>query len=243
MDSATDGDASGGACASAASEPANGHPAPTVGAEDTDTAFVLAATRIAAVPFLPELRLHIADEALALWQQLERTLARGEAPLPFWAFPWAGGQALARYLLDHPEVVRGRTVLDVGSGSGLVALAAARAGAARVVANDLDPHALAAIEINAALNAINLDRDARDLLDTDGGACEVVLIGDLCYEAPLAQRVLGFVQRARARGATVLLGDPGRPHLPRAHLEPVATYDISAAPGIEDAEVKRTTVW
>ena len=223
----------GGGCAAADAMPVT----------DAAEAFVRAGTRSAPVPFVPELRLHIADEALGLWSQMQRALVRGEAPLPFWAFPWAGGQALARYLLDHPEVVRGRTALDVGAGSGLVAIAAARAGAARVTANDIDVHARAAIGVNAALNTVSLDLEAGDLLDSDDGESMVLLVGDLCYEAPLATRVLGLLQRAHDRGATVLLGDLGRPHLPRAHLEAVASYDVPVIAGLEDAAVKRTTVW
>src|SRR5690349_10425656 len=167
---------------------------------------------LAAVPFVPEVRLHLAEDAILLRARLEAQV--GEAlPAPFWADAWAGGQALARYVLDHPAVVAGRRVLDVASGSGLVAIAAATAGAREVIANDIDSYAVAAIALNARTNETMIDVDNTDLLDGDGGAAEVVLAGDVFYSDAMADRMLAFLHRAAARGARVLIGDPGRAHL------------------------------
>jgi len=215
------------------------------------TDFVLANTRLRPVPFVPELRLHLADEALTLWKLTYplpdgrrgvRGLAGGP-PLPFWAFAWAGGQALARYLLDHRAVVAGRRVLDLGSGSGLVAIAATKAGADAVTASDVEPLAAAAMALNAAANGVTLDVRLADLLDGDGGDAEIVLAGDLFYERRLAERTVACLKRARRRGATVLLGDMGREYLPRRQLEAVVSYDVPCMADLEDADVKRTSVW
>jgi predicted nicotinamide N-methyase len=187
---------------------------------------------------VPEIRLHLAEEPFAIWEQL------GEGgPLPFWAFAWPGGQALARHVLDHPELVRGRRVLDLASGSGLVAIAAAKAGAAAVTAADLDAHAAAAIALNAAANGVDIAIAFGDALDGDGGDAEVVLAGDVLYERPMAGRVLPFLDRCRRRGATVLIGDPGRGYLPRVRLEALATYRVHVPRAVEDRDVKTTTVW
>jgi predicted nicotinamide N-methyase len=203
------------------------------------------------VPFVPELRLHLADEPFGLWEMTYplpdgtrgiRGLGDGP-PLPYWAFAWAGGLALARYLLDHPEIVTGRHVLDLGSGSGLVAIAAAKAGARVVMAADVDPLASAAIDLNAEANGVSIEVVSTDLLDGDGGTAVLVLAADLFYEAKLAHRVIGCVRRAQARGAVVLLGDLGRAYLPQGQLAAVASYDVPCMPTLEDAEIKRTTVW
>ena len=161
---------------------------------------------------------------------------------PFWASAWAGGQAVARYVLDHPEVVAGRRVLDLAAGSGLVAVAAAKAGAASVTANDIDPYALTAIQQNAEVNQVDIDRRGGDLLDGDGGDAEVVLAGDVFYSKDLAERMLGFVRRVAARGGDVLVGDPGRAYLPRQYLTVVARYQVPVADALEDAEIKQTDV-
>jgi predicted nicotinamide N-methyase len=208
----------------------------------TPREFVLANTRLGPVLFVPEIRLHLAEETFALW---ERTQAFADAalPPPFWAFAWGGGQALARYVLDHPEIVSGRRVLDVASGSGLVAIAAVMAGAAHVTANDIDPLAVAAIPLNAAANSVSLDVLPGDLLDDDGGDAEVVLAGDVFYEQALADRAVPFLERTRARGALVLAGDPDRAYLPRRRFEVVAAYDVPVTRAIEAASIKRATVW
>lgn len=209
----------------------------------TPADFVRANTRLVAPPLVPEIQLHLADEAFGLWEKMESELRRTELPPPFWAFAWAGGQALARYLFDQPHLVAGRRVLDVGSGCGIVAIAAAKAGAATVTASDVDRFAAAAVAVNADANGVVVAVVEEDVLDGDGAGAMLVLAGDVCYEKPMANRVLPFLARARARGARVLLGDPGRAYLPRARFEALATYDVSVTRELEDTEVKRTTVW
>jgi predicted nicotinamide N-methyase len=205
-------------------------------------AFIRAETRLRAVPHAPEIRLHVADEATELWQRTEEELGAIGLPPPFWAFAWAGGQALARYVLDHPEVVRGRRVLDFASGSGLVAIAAAKAGAAETVACDVDPFAIAAIGLNAKANGVEVDPLAQDVVGGDGG-WDAVLAGDICYEKELARRVTAWLDGLNRRGATVLIGDPGRAYLPKERLDALATYEVPVTRSLEDAEVKRTSVW
>jgi len=211
--------------------------------ETEPAAFVRANTRLVAPPCVPEIRLHLADEAFGLWERTQEELGSKDLPPPFWAFAWAGGQALARHVLDHPRLVRGRTILDLASGSGLVAIAAAMAGAGAVTASDVDRLAVAAIALNAEANGVAVAVRLEDVLDGDGTGAEVVLAGDVFYERPMAERVLAFLARARARGADVLVGDPGRAHLPSPRLEALATYDVPVARPLEDSELKRTTVW
>jgi predicted nicotinamide N-methyase len=163
-------------------------------------------------------------------------------PLPYWAFAWAGGQALARYVLDHPETVRGKRVLDLASGSGLVAIAAARAGAAHAIANDIDAFAAAAIAANAEANDVPIEALLEDVLD-DVADADVILAADFCYERPFAERALAFLTRAQARGTTVLVGDPGRRYFPRERFEPLAAYDVPVPRELEEAEVLSTTIW
>jgi predicted nicotinamide N-methyase len=203
--------------------------------------FVRAHTVVRPVPFVPEVVLHQADDAIALWEALERLTGR-HLPPPFWAFAWAGGQALARYVLDHPDLVRGRAVFDLASGSGLVAIAAAVAGAADVRANEIDPYALSAIAVNARANGVAVTTVAGDVLGGDAAAA-VVLAGDVFYRKPMADRVLPFLLRARDRGARVLVGDPGRAYLPRHRFAPAAAYQVPVTASLEDATVKRTEVF
>lgn len=205
-------------------------------------AFVRAATRPRPVPHVPEIILQTADEVTALWEKTETDLATIGLPPPFWAFPWAGGQALARYLLDHPDLVRGRWVLDVASGSGLVAIAAAMAGASAVVANDVDPFAVAAIRVNAELNGVTLGVREGDLVGIDEG-WDVVLAGDISYERDMAARITGWLDQLWLRGADVLIGDPGRSYLMRERLECVATYAVPVTRDLEDVEIKQSSVW
>ena len=202
-----------------------------------------AGTELRPVPLVPEIRLHQANDPVALWQQVEAMSGRTGLEPPFWAFAWAGGQALARYLLDHPEAGRGRRVIDIASGSGLVAIAAARAGAAAVTAYDIDPLAAAAIGINAAVNDVAVTAVCADVLDEDGPDAELVLVADAFYERDLAARVTGFAGRCRARGADVVVGDFGRTYLPRARLTPLAAYDVPGLRPLEGTDIKRTTVW
>ena len=209
-------------------------------------AFVRAGTRLGPVTLVPEIRLHQAGDPIGLWQRTEVSMGRTGLDPPFWAFAWAGGQALARYLLDHPETVRGRTVIDVASGSGLVAIAAARAGAEAVTGYDIDPLAAAAIEVNAAANGVTVQAVCADVLDSDelpAAGTGAVLVADAFYERELAARVIGFAGRGRARGAGVLVGDFGRAYLPRAWLTALASYDVPGQDMLEDRAVKRTTVW
>jgi predicted nicotinamide N-methyase len=205
-------------------------------------AFIPAETRLLPVPLCPEIRLHLAEESIPLWRRTEEELAAEGLPPPFWAFAWAGGQALARYVLDHPETVRGKRVLDLASGSGLVGIAAMRAGAAHVLAADLDPFAAAAAEINADANGVALETTTADLVGREVDA-EVILAGDIAYERDTAARVFSWLFALHERGRTVLVGDPGRSYLPKDRLEAVATYAVPVTRELEDAEIKRTPVW
>jgi predicted nicotinamide N-methyase len=204
--------------------------------------FIRAHTRLLPVPHAPEIRLHVADEATELWARTEEELGRIGLNPPFWAFGWAGGQALARYVLDHPSIVAGRRVLDFASGSGLVAIAATKAGAASVEACDVDPFAVAAIGLNAGANGVAVAARLADLVGVDEG-WETVLAGDICYDRDLAALVTGWLADLEGRGATVLIGDPGRSYLPFDRLEALATYAVPVARSLEDADVKRSSVW
>lgn len=205
--------------------------------------FIRRETVLKPPPHVPEIRLHLADEALDLWRRTEEELGTLGLPPPYWAFAWAGGQALARHVLDNPSLVAGRSVLDFASGSGVVAVAAAMAGAARVVASEIDPFSLVAIGLNAAANGVVVEAEARDY--TAGGAegFDVVLAGDVFYEKPMSDRVLPMLSAAHRRGATVLFGDPGRAYVPRDGVEAIATYEVPVTRALEDSEVKRTRVW
>ena len=204
--------------------------------------FILANTGLQAPPHVPEISLHLADEAHDLWHKTEEELATIGLPPPFWAFAWAGGQGVARYILDHPDRVMGKTVLDFASGSGLVAIAAMKAGATSVIASDIDPFALPAIAINATANSVAITPTLTDLIDQDHG-WDVVLAGDVFYERPLADRLIPWFSKLSARGARIIVGDPGRAYLPKERLEQLAVYTVPVTRALEDAEVKRTTVW
>ena len=187
-----------------------------------------------------EISLLTAVPTLELWELWQRT---GRDDPPFWAYPWAGGQALARYLLDHPGIVAGRRVLDVASGSGLVAIAAARAGAASVVAGDIDPHAVAAIAINASANGVEVNPRVFDLAADEAGDAEVVLAGDVFYQRELAELALRFLRAAAQAGAEVLVADPGRAFVPADSLTALERYQVPVLTVIEDAPVKSVTVY
>lgn len=204
--------------------------------------FVRANTALIPVPLVPEIRLHLASEAIPLWQKTEDELGAMGLPPPFWAFAWAGGQALARHILDDPATVTGKRVLDIGAGSGLGAIAASLAGAARVEATEIDPHAIAAIRLNAVLNGVAVTARLEDVLDGDVTA-DLILAGDIFYEKPLAERALRFLESQAARGAAVLIGDPGRSYLPRDRLDGVASYSVPVSRDLEDTEIKNTAVW
>ncbi|MGA0608217.1 class I SAM-dependent methyltransferase [Phenylobacterium sp. VNQ135] len=207
-------------------------------------AFILENTRVQRPPHTPELALHLADEITPIWRMTEEALSEIGLPPPFWAFAWAGGQALARYVLDNPEVVAGEGVIDFASGSGIVAIAALKAGAARVLAADIDPFCGAALAVNADANGVASEFTDADLLDAPAPAwAKVILAGDICYEKPLAARVMAWLGEARARGATVLIGDPGRSYFPREGLVKLAEYQVPTTRELEDMEVKKTAVW
>lgn len=206
-------------------------------------AIVARHTRLQDVAGLNGIRLHLADDAAPVWQATEAALGLTGAPIPFWAFAWAGGLALARYVEDHPEEVRGRRVLDFASGSGLVAIAAARAGAAEVVAADIDPFAEVAIERNARANGVRLMFVGRELLDDEPPDVDVLLAADTWYEGPLAARVLPWLRSAAGRGTRVLVGDPGRRYLPADGLDPIADYEVLTTTKLEDRDVVRSRVY
>jgi predicted nicotinamide N-methyase len=215
--------------------------APTLAAR---RAFILENTGKQSPPHTPELALHLADEITPIWRMTEEALEEMGLPPPFWAFAWAGGQALARYLLDHPDVAAGKPVLDFACGSGIVAVAAMKAGARLALAADVDAFCGAAVSLNAEANAVEVGFTDRDLLDEAPPAwAELILAGDICYEKPLAERVMAWLRTARAGGRTVLIGDPGRSYFPREGLEKLAEYQVPTTRELEDMEVKKTAVW
>jgi predicted nicotinamide N-methyase len=205
--------------------------------------FVRDNTAIAAPPLVPEIRLHLAGEVTPIWQATEASLERSGLPPPFWAFAWAGGQALARYLLDHPDMVAGKTVLDFGAGSGIVAIAAALSGAAEVTAAEIDPFAAAAIAANAALNGVSVAVAAADLLAGDVPSAGIVAAGDVCYEQPMADKVTRWLRRRAAAGTLVLLADPGRAYVPQVGLVERARYCVPTSRELEDRDMRETVVW
>jgi predicted nicotinamide N-methyase len=205
-------------------------------------AFILANTALIAPPLVPEIRLHLATEVVPLWRKTEEELQAEGVPPPYWAFAWAGGQALSRHVLDNPGVVAARTVLDLGSGSGLVALAAARAGAARVLAADIDAFAGAAIRLNAAANRVAVEVTTEDVIGTST-PWQTILVGDMCYERPLAERLLAWLTERQTAGSLVLLGDPGRSYFPKGGVEKLATYRVQTTRELEDREIRETSVY
>jgi predicted nicotinamide N-methyase len=211
------------------------------------TAFIRANTRLMAPPLVPEIRLHLAEESLPIWRKTEEELGAINVPPPYWAFAWAGGQALARWLLDNPSAIAGRQVLDLGSGSGLTAIASRMAGAASVLAADIDALCGSAIALNAGANAVDIDFTDADLLAAapTGPSIDydVILVGDLFYERDLADRVLRYVESAAGKGADVLIGDPQRSYFPRDRFEKLAEFRVPVTRELEDSEIKHTAVW
>ena len=206
-------------------------------------AFVRANTTILSPPLVPEIRLHLAHEVLPIWQKTEDELGEIGLPPPFWAFAWAGGQAISRYILDTPATVRGKRVIELASGSGMVGIVAIKAGATSVLSADIDLFSVAAIEVNAALNDVHLEITSTDLLSDTPPDADVILVGDLFYEKGVAERCLAWLTEAQAKGIDVLIGDPGRSYLPKGRLVKVAEYSVPVARDLEDAEIKRTAVW
>ncbi|WP_299397062.1 methyltransferase [Pelagibius sp.] len=220
----------------------------TLAAKADPEDFVRANTRLQEPPLVPEVKLHLASEVVPLWQATEEELAREGLPPPFWAFAWAGGQALARYLLDHPEVVRGNRVLDFAAGSGLQGIAAALAGAASVEAVEIDAFACAACRLNAAANGVEVTVRQEDLVGTanPGEAntgWDVVLAGDVCYERPAAERITAWLRSLAGPDCLVLMGDPGRTYLPREGLERVIAYAVKTSRELEDTDLRNAVVW
>jgi len=223
--------------------------------------FIRANTELAAPPLVPEIDLHLATEVVPLWRKTEEELEAEGVPPPYWAFAWAGGQALARYVLDHREVVAARSVLDFGTGSGLVAIAAAKSGARMVVAADIDGFAAAAIGLNCWANGITC-MVRKPAIEANGGgrrgekievvtediigkpcAWDVILVGDMCYERLLAERLIKWLGECARRGATILLGDPGRAYFPVSGAARLATYRVQTSRELEDREIRETSVY
>jgi len=205
--------------------------------------FVRAQTALGAAALVPEIALRLADAVTPLWEATEASLARSGLPPPFWAFAWPGGQAIARLILDRPDLVRGRAVLDFAAGCGVAAIAAAKSGAARVAASEIDPFAAAAIRLNAAANGHTVEVLEADLLDGPPPACDLILAGDLCYERPMAERVFAWLSAAADAGIQVLLADPGRAYLPAAGLGELARYDVPTSLDLEKSTMMPTKVF
>jgi predicted nicotinamide N-methyase len=206
-------------------------------------AFIRDNTRLQSPPHTPELVLHLADEVTPIWRLTEEELGEIGLPPPFWAFAWAGGQAIARYILDHPDEVAGKRVIDFASGSGLCGIAAMKAGAISVLCADIDVFCGAACDLNAAANGVSLAFTDQNLLDAPAPPADVILAGDICYEKPLAEQVLAWLAAAHDQGARVLIGDPGRSYFPKQGLTHLATYQVPTTRELEDFEIKKTGVW
>ena len=205
-------------------------------------AFVRRHTRLEPLPDVPGVRLHLGDDVTTIWRRAGRELEQPDPALPYWAFAWAGGLAVARFILDRPEEVAGRRVVDIASGSGLCAIVALRAGAATAHAFDVDPLSEAAVAVNARANRVHVGFSRADPLDGPPPECDVILAGDVCYEETMAARVVGWLEQAARDGTRVLIGDPGRTYLPPA-LERLAVYRVRTSREIEDAEVTESSVF
>lgn len=203
--------------------------------------FVEDNTTIGTPPLVPEIRLHMADEVIPLWRKIETETGITNPPPPYWAFAWAGGQALARYVLDHPEIVAGKSVLDFGAGSGLIGLAAMQAGATSVLCADIDPFADAATERNGSLNGLNAHTTADNVIGQTGW--QVILVGDMCYERPLAERLTGWLRSEVTKGVFVLIGDPGRNYFPKNGVEKLQEYTVPTPRDLEDRDVRQTGIF
>lgn len=206
-------------------------------------AFIRENTRLLAPPLVPEIRLHLAEESVPIWLKTEEELGEMNVPPPYWAFAWAGGQALARYLLDNPATCAGHDVIDLGAGSGLTAIAAKMSGAHSVMAADIDSFALASCRLNATANGVTFATTGADLLGLPPQPAGVILVGDLFYERTLADRVLAYIDAAKGLGAAVYIGDPQRNYFPRDRFTLLAAYQVPVTRELEDAEIKKTAVW
>jgi predicted nicotinamide N-methyase len=203
--------------------------------------FVAAQTVVSRAPLVPEIALHLASEITPIWQATEAWLAEQNIEPPFWAFAWPGGQALARAVLDDPKLVAGKRVLDFAAGCGIAAIAAAQAGAVLVEAAEIDPLALAAVRLNAALNGVSVATPPGDVV---GAPCrwDVIFAGDVCYEAPMTAHILPWLRGLVAAGAEVLIADPGRAYLPKAGLAPIARYSVPTTRELEDRDSREVTI-
>ena len=205
--------------------------------------FIRSNTVVTRTPLLPEIALHLATEITPLWEATEDSLKESNVPPPYWAFAWPGGQAVARLVLDRPELVAGKSVLDFAAGTGLVGIAAMMAGAARVQSCDIDRFALSAIALNAESNGVDVKAVSADLVDRPLPGIDVVLAGDVCYEKPMADRVTAWLRGIAATGTLVLLGDPGRAYVPLSGIERVAQYSVPTSLELEDREMRDTVIW
>ncbi|AWK86533.1 class I SAM-dependent methyltransferase [Azospirillum thermophilum] len=205
--------------------------------------FVRDNTTVTTTPLIPEIQLHLATEVTPLWQATEETLSQGNLPPPYWAFAWPGGQAVARLVLDRPELVAGRSVLDFAAGTGVAAIAAMKSGAARAQACDIDRFALAAIGLNAGINGVEVKAVSADLVGRPLPGIDVVLAGDVCYERPMAERVTAWLRAVAATGTIVLMGDPGRAYVPKSGLEKVGSYTVPTSLELEDRTSRETVIW
>ena len=206
-------------------------------------AFIRANTKLLAPPLVPEIKLYLAEESLPIWLKTEEELGEINVPPPFWAFAWAGGQALARYLLDNRDLVAGKTVLDLGCGSGLTAIAPMMAGATSALAADIDMLALAATSLNAEANGVAVSVTSENVLAFPPRPFDVTLVGDLFYERAMSDHVLAYIEAAARQGSAILIGDPQRTYFPRDRFTKVAEYDVPVTRELEDNEIKRTAVW
>jgi predicted nicotinamide N-methyase len=206
-------------------------------------AFIKAETKVKPVPHAEEIRLYLADEAMDLWQKTEEELGEMGLPPPFWAFAWAGGQALARYVLDTPDLVAGKSVTDFACGSGLVGIAALLAGAKSCHAVDIDSFAIEATLLNAGLNGVTLSAEQADITGGNPLETDLFFCGDVFYDKTMTDKVLAFLDRTLDRGTAVLVGDPGRSYLPKKRLELLVTYHVPVVGALEDNEIKKTSVY
>jgi predicted nicotinamide N-methyase len=209
---------------------------------DDPAAFIRENTVVEAPRLVPEIKLHLVHEITPIWEATEKEMNEVDLSPPYWAFAWAGGQALARYIIDNPAIVAGKTVLDFGAGGGIAGIAAAMAGAARIEAADIDPFAAAAVALNAALNGASVEITTRDLIDVEP-AWDVILAGDICYEGPVAARIEAWFRRISASGVRVYIGDPGRTYLPKEGLEKITAYAVRTTREIEDTDLRNACVW
>ena len=210
-------------------------------AEDP-AAFIREMTEVSQPPACPEISLWMATEVTPLWEATEQALMRVNLPPPYWAFCWAGGQALTRYILDNPDLVRGKRVLDFAAGSGATAIAAARNGAARVEAAEIDSMAAAVIPLNAELNGVNVEVLFGDVVGTE---CrwDVVVAGDVCYEQPMTEHIWPWLRKLAADGATVIMADPGRAYLPKHGLLEIARMEVATSLELEDRTRREVVVY